>query len=118
MQDYIRWFDSLNMNDVGIVGGKNASLGEMVSNLTALDIDVPNGFATTAAAYQDFINQDNLSAEINNILDNLDIENINQLTAAGTKIRNAIGNATLPKLEDGITEAYNKLATQAGGEIS
>ena len=119
MQDYIRWFDSLNMNDVGIVGGKNASLGEMVSNLTALDIDVPNGFATTAAAYQDFINQDNLSAEINNILDNLDIDNINQLTAAGTKIRNAIGNATLPKkLEEGITAAYNKLATQAGGEIS
>ena len=119
MQDYIRWFDSLNMNDVGIVGGKNASLGEMVSNLTNLNIDVPNGFATTASAYQDFIKQDNLSKKINDILDQLDVENIQQLNHAGATIRDAIHKASLPAtLDTDITTAYNKLATQAGGNIS
>jgi pyruvate, water dikinase len=119
MQDYVRWFDSLGMDDVAIVGGKNASLGEMVSNLAPLGINVPNGFATTAQAYREFIAQDHLDASINQILDNLDIEDIAALKAAGSNIRQSILDASLPNaLEQAITTAFNQLQEQAGGNIS
>lgn len=80
-------FDQLTINDVEKVGGKNASLGEMIGNLSSLGVSVPNGFATTADAYRDFLSTDGLDKRINDRLDVLDVDNIDDLTAAGADIR-------------------------------
>jgi len=77
----------LTINDVERVGGKNASLGEMIGNLTALGVSVPNGFATTADAYREFLATDGLDKRINARLDALDVDNISDLTSAGADIR-------------------------------
>ena len=71
MSDYTIDFKSLGMDDVGRVGGKNASLGEMISNLSAAGVSVPGGFATTADAYREFLQQDGLDSRINRLLDEL-----------------------------------------------
>jgi len=84
---YILEFDQLTINDVERVGGKNASLGEMIGNLTALGVSVPNGFATTADAYREFLATDGLDKRINARLDALDVDNISDLTSAGADIR-------------------------------
>ena len=83
MADYILWFDQLGMHDVNIVGGKNASLGEMISNLANVGVSVPNGFATTTHAYQDFLSAGGLADRINSLLRSLDVDDINALTNAG-----------------------------------
>jgi len=77
----------MTINDVERVGGKNASLGEMIGNLTALGVSVPNGFATTADAYREFLATDGLDKRINARLDALDVDNISDLTSAGADIR-------------------------------
>ena len=68
MQDYIVWFDQLGMNDVERVGGKNASLGEMISHLSSAGVRVPNGFATTSKAYWEFLSANSLNEKINQAL--------------------------------------------------
>ena len=70
MERYIAWFETLRMTDVDKVGGKNASLGEMISQLAPLGVRVPGGFATTAAAYRDFLAQSGLDKRIRTLLDN------------------------------------------------
>lgn len=119
MADYILWFDQLGMHDVGIVGGKNASLGEMISNLANAGVGVPNGFATTTHAYQDFLLADGLADRINEMLKTLDVNDIHALTNAGKTIRGWVMDAPLPKrlLED-VTAAYLKLAEGAGDTAS
>jgi len=87
LQDYIIWFDQLGMNDVETVGGKNASLGEMIANLSSVDVRVPNGFATTSNAFRDFLTSNNLSSKINSALDSLDVSDVNALAETGAKIR-------------------------------
>ena len=115
MQDYIIWFDQLGMNDVETVGGKNASLGEMIANLSSVDIRVPNGFATTSNAYRDFLTSNNLSSKINSALDSLDVSDVNALAETGAKIRGWMMDAPIPKaFEDSLKEAYMKL--QGGNE--
>ncbi len=84
------------MNDVERVGGKNASLGEMISNLSELGITVPGGFATTANAYRDFLAADGLDTRIKSLLDDLDVDDIEALTSAGSQIREWILNTPLP----------------------
>ena len=74
--EYIIAFDQLTINDVESVGGKNASLGEMIGNLTSLGVSVPTGFATTAHAYREFLATDGLDQKINARLDALDVDNI------------------------------------------
>ena len=91
MNEYVVDFDSLGMNDVGRVGGKNASLGEMIQKLSKAGVDVPGGFATTAEAYREFLSHEGLADRINAALDELDIENIDQLTSTGAKIRQIPG---------------------------
>ena len=86
-QQYIAWFDELRMSDVGHVGGKNASLGEMISQLSHLGVRVPGGFATTAAAYADFLAQGGLDKRIRTMLDALDTEDVTALAQAGKQIR-------------------------------
>ena len=87
MADYILWFDQLGMEDINVVGGKNASLGEMISNLANMGVSVPGGFATTTHAYRDFLDHDGLHGRINTLLDSLDVSDIAALTEAGKVIR-------------------------------
>ena len=84
---YVKKLNELNINNIDLVGGKNASLGEMISELTDLGIKVPGGFATTSHAYRDFLNQDDLGKRINNVLSNLNVDNIEELTETGRQIR-------------------------------
>lgn len=103
------------MGDVERVGGKNASLGEMISNLTNAGVSVPNGFATTADAYREFLNYEGLDQKIQAELDSLDVDNIPALTETGAKIRNWILDAPLPpQLEADVRKAFVDL--QSGNE--
>ena len=111
LQPYLLWFNEVGMNDVDQVGGKNASLGEMLSNLTEVGIRVPNGFATTAAAYRDFIHQEGLYGRILETLKGLNIDDVSALSAAGKTIRDWILEAPLPQaLDTQVREAYATLA--------
>ena len=111
MSEYVLWFDQLGMADVDRVGGKNASLGEMISNLSGAGVSVPNGFATTADAYRDFISQSGLADMISAELNSLDIEDVNALAACGKKIRSAIISADFPaQLNDHVKNAFATLA--------
>ncbi len=111
MERYVTRLDELGMNDVEIVGGKNASLGEMISNLGALGVTVPGGFATSAAAYRDFLSVDGLDKRINDTLDGLDVDDINALTSAGKSIREWILSASLPdRLMNDMRAAWEDLS--------
>ncbi|MDH5408950.1 MAG: phosphoenolpyruvate synthase [Gammaproteobacteria bacterium] len=110
MTDFLIWFDQVGMNDVERVGGKNASLGQMISQLGSLGVQVPNGFATTADAYRAFLETDQLHEFIHTILDKLDTNDVRALAKAGADIRSRILDTPLPeKLEQDIRTAYKKL---------
>jgi pyruvate,water dikinase len=96
LKRYVIKLAELGMQDVEVVGGKNASLGEMIGNLSNLGVSVPGGFATTAEAYRDFLTQNGLDTRIAKILDELDVDNIPALADAGKKIRDAIMESPLP----------------------
>jgi pyruvate,water dikinase len=107
------------MTDVHRVGGKNASLGEMISQLSASGVRVPGGFATTARAYQDFLAHEGLAGRIEQILDGLDVDDIPRLTAAGQAIRDAILATPLPPaLLAEVKTAYAELASTTTGELA
>ncbi|MGB5629921.1 MAG: phosphoenolpyruvate synthase [Woeseiaceae bacterium] len=117
MERYVIKLKELGMTDVDTVGGKNASLGEMISNLSNLGVTVPGGFATTAAAYRDFLSADGLDRKINNLLANLDVDNIDALTSAGDSIRRWILDTPLPPpLMRAVREAWDEMS--AGKDIS
>jgi pyruvate,water dikinase len=119
MKQYIASFTSLRMTDVGSVGGKNASLGEMISQLDHLGVRVPGGFATTADAYRDFLAQSGLDTRIQDLLDKLDIEDVTALAKAGQQIRLWINETPFPALLDKeIRDAYEKLQAEAGAEAT
>jgi pyruvate,water dikinase len=104
------------MNDIERVGGKNASLGEMISNLASAGVQVPGGFATTAAAFWDFLDQSGLRGQINAELENLDIEDVDALARTGAKIRQMIVDTPFqPKLREAIADAYAKLENGSSG---
>jgi len=112
---YIKTFSELGLNDLPLVGGKNASLGEMYSVLTEHGIRVPNGFATTAEAYWLFLQHNDLVEPISNILKPLDSQNINQLTSSGKQIRELIMHGSLPPvLNEEIEQAYTELSHEYG----
>lgn len=119
MSDYIVWFDQLTKNDVGIVGGKNASLGEMISHLSKMGVNVPGGFATTTHAYRDFLTSNGLTERIKQLLDPLDVSDINALTTVGKTIRGWLLKASLPTtLIQAVTQAYEGLVAREGDAIS
>ena len=106
----IRWFTDLGMNDVPLVGGKNASLGEMISQLSDAGISVPGGFATTASAFTRFLEINHLDTKINQRLSALDVEDVTELAKAGAQIRAWISEAPLPQdLEADIRAHYREL---------
>ena len=118
MNDNLIWFENLGMGDVARVGGKNASLGEMISQLTARGVRVPGGFATTASAYREFLAHQGLADRIRERLATLDIEDVTALAAAGAQIRQWILDTPLPRaLEAAITEAWRQLEQRVGHEV-
>ena len=104
MEPYVIELDKLGMQDIEIVGGKNASLGEMIGNLSALGVTVPGGFATTSAAYRDFLKDSGLTDRINDRLDGLDVDDIEALIEVGRSIRDWIADTPLP---DRLTQALS-----------
>jgi pyruvate,water dikinase len=116
---YVIPFSELRMTDVGSVGGKNASLGEMLSQLTEEGIRVPDGFATTADAFRDFLRAAGLVERINARLDALDVDDVMALAATGAEIRAWVESAPMPAaLEKEIRSSYQELVRQTSGEIS
>jgi pyruvate,water dikinase len=118
-QDYILWFDDIRMGDVERVGGKNASLGEMYTQLTGSGVDVPNGFATTAQAFRDFLEENDLTKRISETLAALDVDDVTALAETGAKVRRWVMEAKLPqRLEQELRSAYQKLLDEAGVKIT
>ncbi|POA97914.1 phosphoenolpyruvate synthase [Chromobacterium sinusclupearum] len=115
-ENYVIWFEKLRMTDVEEVGGKNASLGEMISQLAGSGVRVPGGFATTAQAYRDFLQHNGLAGKINAALAKLDIEDVSELARIGKEIRQWIIDTPFPaKLDADIKEAWDKMVADAGG---
>ncbi|MEK9170091.1 MAG: phosphoenolpyruvate synthase [Patescibacteria group bacterium] len=112
---YIIWFKDLGIEDVPKVGGKNAALGEMFSNLIRIGINVPDGFAVTADAYRYFAKKTGAQKRIGDIVKNLDISNIRELQKAGKEIRNIILNSEIPEdLVEEIARSYSELEKEYG----
>jgi len=115
VKKFILWFDQLGIEDVPLVGGKNASLGEMYKKLTKKKVRIPNGFAVTVEAYHYFLEKAGVKNDIKKILSDLDTTNIKNLQERGEKVRNLIRNAELPEeLIKTILEAYSHLEKQYG----
>jgi pyruvate,water dikinase len=111
LQVFVIRLEELGMNDVETVGGKNASLGEMISNLSGLGVAVPGGFATTAAAYREFLKQGGLDGRIRGLLDDLDVDDIDALTSVGSSIRDWISETPLPeRLTTDIAAAWESMS--------
>jgi pyruvate,water dikinase len=114
-QKLILWLDQVTNDDVSLVGGKNASLGEMYTHLVPKGIRVPNAFVVTAAAYRMFINESGLAKVMHKELDNLDTGNIKALQKSGKRIRKAFLKVQLPKeLENEIKKAYKDISDAYG----
>ncbi|KAA5547088.1 phosphoenolpyruvate synthase [Roseiconus nitratireducens] len=113
--EYIRWFDQIGMDDVGIVGGKNASLGEMYRQLTPRGVLIPPGFATTSAAYRVFLDDTGLGAKITQILSGMNVDDIGSLQHHGALIRHMILETPIPdEISHAIVESYHELCKQRG----
>lgn len=114
-RELILWFSDVGIGDVGLVGGKNASLGEMYQNLTSKGISIPNGFATTAYAYRYFLEKSGLKNEIKRILTGLNTKDIRDLAKRGAQVRKVILTAEFPKdFKEKIIDAYYQLSAKYG----
>ncbi|AXF75969.1 phosphoenolpyruvate synthase [Erwinia tracheiphila] len=107
----VLWYNQLGMNDVDRVGGKNASLGEMITNMSSLGVTVPNGFATTSEAFNQFLDQSGVNRRIHALLDTTNIDDVDQLAKAGKQIRQWIVDTPFqPELERAIRDACQQLS--------
>ncbi|NNJ72737.1 MAG: phosphoenolpyruvate synthase [Enterobacterales bacterium] len=119
MSDYVAWYEELGMNDVEVVGGKNASLGEMISNLSAAGVKVPGGFATTAKAFNDFLQESGLEKKIQDVLASLDVDDVTELAKTGAMVRQWVMEAPFnDRLEKEVAECYAKLKADAGEDFA
>jgi pyruvate,water dikinase len=117
-KNFIKWFSEVGISDVPSVGGKNAALGEMYSNLVPLGVNIPDGFAITADAYRHFFRETGLDEKIKEILSDLDTKNIRNLQIRGKKVREEILKAILPQdLQDAITKSYKEFGEKYGENI-
>jgi len=118
-QAYIRWFNEIGIDDVPLVGGKNASLGEMYRNLTAEGVRVPNGFAITAEAYRYVLESNNAWQSLHEALDGLDPDDIRDLQTRGEKAKAIVYGCELPEdLQAAILQGYARLRQEYGEDIS
>jgi len=114
----ILWFDEIGIEDVPLVGGKNASLGEMYQHLTGKGVAVPHGFAITAYAYRYLLKEAGIEAEIRQVLSDLNTEDMANLAERGAKCRDIIRTAPFPPLlRDAIIEAYKKMEAEYGPNV-
>ncbi|NJM17620.1 MAG: phosphoenolpyruvate synthase [Richelia sp. SM1_7_0] len=112
-QALILWFNQIGINDIPIVGGKNASLGEMIGQLTSKGVNVPNGFATTAYAYRYFIKSAGLEEKLRQLFADLDVDNLQNLRSRGKKARKLLLHTPFPsEFKSAIATAYTKLCEQ------
>ena len=119
MIENILWLRDVGMGDVETVGGKNASLGEMISGLNSQGVRVPGGFATTADAFESFLEHSDLKNKINKLLSSLDVTNIKELTKTGSLIRQWVEEAPFPdSLHQSIVDSYQKLTNQLGPDVT
>ncbi|WP_376690879.1 phosphoenolpyruvate synthase [Wenzhouxiangella sp. EGI_FJ10409] len=119
MSEYILWLDELGMGDLEKVGGKNASLGEMIKHLSDLGVNVPGGFATTADAFRQFLEQSGLAGRIGEALDALDADDTRALAKTGGEIRQWIMDTPLPAdLEQAIRDAYVQMQERYGSDLA
>ncbi len=119
MQEFVVWYQDLGMHDVPRVGGKNASLGEMISNLAGVGVQVPGGFATTAEAFNQFLEQSGVNERIYQLLDGLDVDDVNALAKAGAQIRQWIIDTPFqPEFEAAIRQSFDTLTAGMGNDAS
>ncbi len=119
MSDWVEWFEALGIKDVPRVGGKNASLGEMIRHLTSAGVNVPGGFATTAEAFRAALDESGLTTRIHQRLEGLNVNDVPALTATGREIREWILAAPLPKrLEQEIAQGYRELEKRGGKNLA
>jgi len=119
MSQYIKWFNELGIEDVDLVGGKNASLGEMYQNLTQEGIRIPNGFAITADAYRHILDDNDAWKKLHEQLDLFDPDDVTQLQKRGKICREIIHNCTLPDdLIGQINSAYEALKVEYGENVT
>ncbi|MCS6998860.1 MAG: pyruvate, water dikinase [Aquificaceae bacterium] len=112
---YLVWLDEVGIEDIPLVGGKNASLGEMIRNLSSLGVNVPYGFVVTSEAYYQYIRHNHLEEEIKALLRGLDPKNVEDLARRGHQVRELIKGGEFPKeIEEGIKEYYKKLSEGYG----
>ena len=115
---FIKWFEELGIHDIPLVGGKNASLGEMIRNLGSKGVNVPSGFAITAYAYKYTIEKAGIDQRIREILSDLDTHDVNNLAERGHKIRELIRNTPLPhELEEEIRRYYREMENRYGKNV-
>jgi len=115
---FVKWFEELGARDVALVGGKNASLGEMIRNLGKKGVNIPSGFAITAEAYKYVLEKAGISQKIKDILAGLDTHNMENLAKRGEKIRDLIANSPCPKeLEEEIRAAYREMERKYGRSV-
>src|SRR6476469_1610999 len=116
-QSLVLWFDEVSISDIPLVGGKNASLGEMIQQLTSKGVNVPNGFATTAYAYRYFIHKAGLEEKLRSLFSDLDVEDVNNLRERGKKARSLLLHTPFPQeLRAAIIEAYKQMCELYGYE--
>src|SRR5258706_7725372 len=119
MNEWVLPLESLGLGDVARVGGKNASLGEMIRHLTKAGVRVPGGFATTATAFHTFLDEGQVTDRIRRRLAALDVEDVSALAAAGREIRGWISATPLPKsLQQAVGGAFHNLESETGGELA
>jgi len=116
--DYVVSLDKLGVHDVEHVGGKNASLGEMISNLAGAGVSVPGGFATTAQAYRDFLEQSGLNDQIHAALDALDVDDVTALARTGAQIRRWVMDADFPEQLNTEIREHFALMSQGNPDIA
>lgn len=115
MSNFIRWFEQISIKDIPLVGGKNASLGEMYRKLAPQGIQIPQGFAVTADAFSALIEENNLKNKIYPVLEELNLKDTDQLASAGLRIRSLVRSAVIPpEVEEEIKRAYAELSRRAG----
>jgi len=115
---FVKWFEEIEAKDVALVGGKNASLGEMIRNLGEKGVNVPSGFAITAEAYRHVVKEAGISQKIKDTLADLDTHDMKNLARKGGKIRNLIANSPCPKeLEEEIRVAYREMEKKYGDGV-
>ena len=115
---FIKWFEDLQIGDVPLVGGKNASLGEMIRNLSQKGVNVPSVFAITAYSYKYMIEKEGIDVKIKEILSDLNTHDVENLAARGEKIRDLIKNTPIPnELKNEICKYYNEMEQKYGENV-